>query len=117
MKSDNEKILSGSDMGVLTLYDKDNSKYEGRGRWTNIGLDFNPQGQPVASKKWTIAFHIDSFSTITSADETYKTWQAEFINSQGETIRGVLNNPLVDKTLGYVLATLTEIKPVVPVVV
>jgi len=109
MKSDNERILN-KDMVELTLYNTTGESHTGKGRYTVVGLDLNPQGQMVASKKWSVAFHISSFSSIVMADENFKNWQAEFLNSENETVRGVLNNPLVDKTLGYVVATLTEIK-------
>ncbi|MCK5613746.1 hypothetical protein KAR91_68410 [Candidatus Pacearchaeota archaeon] len=109
LKTDNQRILT-EDMAPLTLFNTSGGSKLGRGRYTNPGLNFNPQGQPVASKKWSIAFHIDEFSEITGVNENYESWQGEFVNNQGETIRGIINNPFVDKTLGYVVATLTEIK-------
>lgn len=108
LKSDNQRILT-EDMDPLTLYNAAGVSHTGTGRWTAPGMDFNPQGQPVASKKFSIGFHMDEFSSIED-DKNYKGWQGEFIDSQGITRRGVLNNPLVDYTLGYVVATLTEIK-------
>jgi hypothetical protein len=91
----------------LKLYNASGTSLTAKGRITDVGMDFNPQGQPVASKKYSIAFHISDFSSIASANENYKDWQAEFVNSESEIIQGRLNNPLVDKTFGYVVATLT----------
>ncbi len=108
MKNDNQRILT-ADMVALTLYNAVGASQTSKGRYTNIGLNFNPQGQPIASKKWSIAFHIDEFLTIADT-ANYKGWEGEFINNQGETIRGVFNNPFVDKTLGYVVAVLTDKK-------
>lgn len=110
MKSDNRRMLSNSDMHDITLYDTTGNTYTGKGRFTAPGMYFNPQGQPVASKKWSIAFHLDSFTPTIGVTENFKNWQGEFINSDGETIKGVFNGQLVDKTFGYVVTTLTENK-------
>lgn len=108
LKTDNERILT-EDMAALTLTNAAGASHTSKGRYTDPGMDFNPQGQPVASKKRTIGFHIDNFSAIADT-KNYKGWKGEFVNNQGQTITGVLNNPLVDDTFGYVVATLTEIK-------
>jgi len=109
LKTDNQRILS-SDMGNITLYNASGTFKTGQGRWTHIGLTITPQGQLTNTKKWSVAFHIDDFSDIMGANENFENWQAEFVNSQGETVRGVFNGQQVDKTLGYVSTLLTEIK-------
>ncbi len=106
LKTDNKRILS-EDMREVTLYNATGSSCVGEGRFTAVGVTITPQGQMVATKKWSIAFHIDEFTSITGTDENYKNWQAEFLNSEGETVKGLFNNPMVDKTLGYVVATIT----------
>ena len=108
IKSDNQRILT-EDMDDLTLYNAAGESHTGKGRWTNIGLGFTPQGQPIVSKKWSVGFHIDEFSAIADS-ANYKTWEGEFVDNQGNTRRGVLNNPFVDYTFGYVSATLTDKK-------
>jgi hypothetical protein len=100
-------------MVPMKLYNSSGTSHIAKGRYTDVGMDFNPQGQPVASKKYSIAFHISDFSSIASSNENYKDWQAEFVNSESETVQGRLNNPLVDKTFGYVVATLTSNHPTV----
>lgn len=110
IKADNSRILSSGDMRDLTLYNASDMSKTGKGQFTNPGADYNPQGQMVASKKWTVSFNIGDFSEITSANESYKNWQAEFLNNNGETVRGRFINPLVSKTFNYVRTTLTEIK-------
>lgn len=109
LKTDNQRILTG-EMAALTLYNASAASKLATGRYTDMGFDVSPQGKMFATKKWSIAFHIDEFSSITGADEDYKNWEGEFVNNQGEIIRGVFNNPLVDKTFGYVVATLTAKK-------
>lgn len=110
MKTDNSRILSGGDMQDVTLTNASGDILSGKARVTSVGMDINPQGFMKATKKHSIGFHIDSFLTIVSANENFENWQASFLNSQGETVSGVFNNPFVDKTLGYVVATITEIK-------
>lgn len=110
LKSDNRRILSSDDMHDLTLYDVSGNEYTGKGRFTAPGMTFNPQGQPIASKKWTVAFHMDSFTPTIGVTENFKGWEGQFLNSEGETIRGVFNGPLIDKTFGYVVATLNDKK-------
>ena len=112
LKSDNSRILSGDDMRAVTLTNASGNSFTGTARITAPGMDINMQGQAFATKKYSVGFHIDAFSTIIGANENYKNWQASFLNSQNETVTGVFNNPLVDKTFGYVIATLTEIKAV-----
>lgn len=109
LKTDNKRILS-EDMREITLYNAAEESQSGEGRFTSVGVTVTPQGQMVGTKKWTIAFHIDEFTSITGTDENYENWNAEFLDSEGETIKGRFNNPLQDKTLGYVVATLTETK-------
>ena len=110
LKTDNARIISGDDMEDLTVYNSSSESLEIKARVTAVGMGINMQGQPVASKKYSVAFHLDEVSTIMSAGETFEGWQASFVNSQGETVRGVLNNQFVDKTLNYLVATLTNIK-------
>lgn len=110
LKSDNSRILSGDDMQAVTLTNASGNSFTGTARITAPGMDINMQGLPVATKKYSVGFHIDEVSTLMSENETFKGWQASFLNSQGETITGVFNNPLVDTTFGYVVATLTGIK-------
>jgi len=110
LKTDNIRILSGDDMQEVTLYNSSNGSKAGYARVTNVGIDVSPQGQIFASKKCTIGFNISAFSDIVESNENFKGWRAEFVNSQGETIIGIFKNPLVDKTLDYVSATLTKTK-------
>lgn len=97
-------------MQDITLYNASNVSKVGKGRVTSVGLKFSPQGLPVAGKKWSVAFHTESFISIMAAGERFEKWQAEFIDSQGNTIKGVFNEPLIDNTIGYVVTILTEIK-------
>ena len=110
MKSDNARILSGDDMHDVTLSNLAGSSLEIKARITAPGMDINMQGLSVVTKKYSVGFHMDEVLTLMSENETFKGWQASFLNSQGETITGVFNNPLVDTTFGYVVATLTGIK-------
>jgi hypothetical protein len=110
LKSDNKRILGNDGMRSITLYNANSESQVGNARITNPGMSLNTQGFPIASKKATIAFHIEDFATITAANETYKGWQAEFLNSEGETIKGLINDIMIDKTMGYVVATLTKNK-------
>lgn len=112
LKTDNQRIIGGDDMDTLTLYNAAGTSHTAKGRITDVGLNFTPQGQPIAGKKWSVTFHISDFSDIISdtETETFEGWQGEFVNSEGETVQGRFNNPLIDKTLGYVVATLTKNK-------
>lgn len=112
LKNDNRRILSGDDMRAVTLTNASGNSFTGTARITAPGMDINMQGQAFATKKYSVGFHIDAYSSIMATNENFKNWQASFLNSQGETVTGVFNNPLVDKTYGYVVATLTEIKAV-----
>lgn len=112
IQTDNQRIIGGSDMIVLTLYNAAGTSFTAKGRVADVGLNFSPQGQPIAGKKWSVTFHISDFSTlITDTEtETFENWQGEFLNSEGETVQGRFNNPLIDKTFGYVVTTLTKNK-------
>jgi len=112
LKTDNQRIL-GDDMQDVTLYNASASSLIGKARVTTPGMEINMQGLSVPTKKHTVAFHIDNFSSLMGTNENFKGWKAEFLNSQGETVTGIFNNPMIDKTLGYVVAALTEIKAVV----
>ena len=109
---DNQRIIGGDDMDVLTLYNAAGSSYTAKGRITDVGINFTPQGLPIAGKKWSVCFHISDLSSIISdtETETFEGWQGEFTNSEGETVQGRFNNPMIDKTFGYVVATLTKNK-------
>jgi hypothetical protein len=109
LKSDNQRIL-GDDMQDVTLYNAAGQSLAGKARVTSPGMDVSMQGQAFASKKNTIGFHIDNFTSLMTTNENFKNWKASFLNSQGETVTGIFNNPLIDKTFGYVVATLTELK-------
>ena len=112
LKADNKRILASEDMCVLTLTNLSGTSYTGRGRITNPGMSFNPQGQPVASQKYSIAFNIESFEpvlTIADIANGGKGMRAEFINAVGESITGIANLLLVNKTFGHVEATLSRI--------
>ena len=106
MQADNQRILS-EDMIDLKLYNLSGTSYTAKGRITSIGLNFTPQGQPIVGKKWTVAFHISDFDSITGTNETYEGWQAEFTDSEGNTVQGRFIQPMVDNTFGYVVTTLT----------
>ncbi len=110
LKNDNRRILSSDDMHDLILFDASNNQYTGKGRFTAPGMQINANGQMINTKKWTIAFHTDSFLPVITVTENFKNWQGQFINSEGETIKGVFNNQWIDKTFGYVVANLTENK-------
>lgn len=112
MKTDNQRIL-GDDMQDVTLYNAAGTSLTGKARVTAPGMDINLQGQAFPTKKYSVGFHIDNFSSLMTTNENFKNWKALFLNSQGETVTGIFNNPLVDKTFGYVVATLTEIKAVI----
>lgn len=112
IKSDNKRFVSGDDMHDVTLYNATGESENGKAQFTSPGMNITPQGQVVATKKNTVRFHIDSFSSIVGTDEDFKKWQCQFLNSEGETVRGRFNNPLVDKTFGYVVTALTDIEVV-----
>lgn len=110
MKKDNQRILGGDDMRDVTLYNAANVSQSGKGRFTDVDFNIDMTGLPINTKRRSSAFHIDDFASITAVKETYKNWQAEFLNSKGETVRGVFKNIFVDRTLGYVLTNLSQIK-------
>lgn len=106
MQADNQRILS-EDMIELILTNAVGTSQTADGRITAPGMSINLQGFPIVSKKRTVAFHISDFATITGLNETYKNWQGEFLNSEGETVKGRFTETMVDKTFGYVVTTLT----------
>lgn len=106
LKNDSNRFLAGDDMQEVTLYNASDVPKTARARVTDVGMQITPNGQMTNTKKYSIAFNIDAFSDITGADEDYKNWQAEFLNSQGETVKGRFNNAHIDKTLDYVVANL-----------
>ena len=111
LKSDNQRILgTEGEMHDVTLYNAAETSLAGQARFTSPGMNINMQGQPVATRKSTIGFHIDDFASLMGENENFEGWKAEFLNSQGETVTGIFNNPLVDKTFGYVVVALTNIK-------
>lgn len=97
-------------MQDITVYNASGASLEIKARVTAVGMGMNMQGQPVVSKKYSVAFSLDQALTLMAAGETFENWKASFLNSQSETITGVLNNQFVDKTLNYIVATLTNIK-------
>ena len=113
MKSDNNRILSGDDMQDITVYNSSGSSLPIKARVTAVGMGLNMQGLPVVSKKYSVSFSLDEVTSLMSANETFENWKASFLNSQGEMVNGVLNNQFVDKTLNYIVATLTNIKVVI----
>ena len=108
--ADTKRIIGGDDMSELTLFNAAGVSFTAKGRITQPGMDFNPQGQAVMSEKRTIAFIISEYPTITGANEKYEGWQGEFLNSEGETIQGRFTQTFVNKTFGYVVTTLTKNK-------
>jgi hypothetical protein len=112
LKTDNQRIL-GDDMRDVTLYNAAGISLAGKARVTTPGMEINMQGLSVPSKKHTIGFHIDNFISLMTTNESFKNWKASFLNSQGEIVTGIFNNPMIDKTFGYVVTTLTEIKAAV----
>jgi hypothetical protein len=110
LKSDNARILGGDDMQDVTLHNTSGTLLAGKARVTSVGMDVNSQGQMFATKKHSIGFHISDYVSIISSNETFSGWRATFLNSQNETVSGYFENPLVDKTLDYVVATLKEKK-------
>lgn len=117
LKADNARILSSDDMMVLTLTNLAGVSYTGRGRITNPGMTFNPQGQPVASQKISIAFSLETFSPLLTMSEINNGgngWKAQFDNEVAtgliDPVEGRVNLFLVNKTFGHVEATLTRIK-------
>ena len=112
MKSDNNRILSGDDMQSLTVTNPSGASLEIKARVTAVGMGLNMQGLPVVSKKYSVSFSLDEVTSLMSTGETFENWKASFLNSQSETVSGVFNNQFVDKTLNYLVATLTNIKVV-----
>ena len=112
MKSDNNRILSGSDMQDVTVTNAlgVSTIPPIKARVTAVGMGLNMQGLPVVSKKYSVSFSLDEVVSLMSTSETFENWKASFLNSQSETVSGVFNNPFVDKTLNYLVATLTNIK-------
>lgn len=112
IKGDNKRILT-NEIADIKLINKDGSELTDKGRWTAIGMNISPQGHVIATQSYKIGFHIDNFSVlITSSLETFKSWSVEFTNSTGQLIKGTLENIMVDKTLGYVSASITPTKAV-----
>jgi hypothetical protein len=115
MKRDNNRILSGGDMQDVIIYNSSGVSLAGKARVTSVGMDIDAQGQMFAVKKNSITFHISDFQSIMATGEKFNRWKASFVNSQNETVIGFFGNPLIDKTLDYVVATLTDIKSVTAV--
>lgn len=109
LKTDNNRMLT-YDMRDLTLFNASNVQYDGKGRFTDVNFQISPQGQLSNTRKGSIAFSIDEFSSITGADENYEKWQCQLLNSKGETVKGVLKNIYIDRTIGYVSANFTFTK-------
>ena len=113
MKRDNKTILNNNFIVTLILTNASGDTQTGLGRFTNPGMVYSPEGLPGAGTKLSIAFHIDDFVDITATEnENYEGWQAEFLNIQGETKKGLFLNPMIDKTYGYVVTTITSNKVV-----
>lgn len=112
MKRDNSRILSSDDMQDVKIYNASGASLTGKARVTSVGIDINAQGQAFVTKKHSIGFHISDFQSLMSTDEKFNRWKAEFLNSEGVTVSGYFNFPLIDNTFGYVSATLTDIKKV-----
>lgn len=111
LKTDNQRLLGSEDeMRDVTLYNSANESLSGQARFTSPGMDINMQGQVFATRKNTIGFHIDDFASLMGENENFEGWQAEFLNSQGETVKGRFNNPLINKTFGYVEVALVNNK-------
>lgn len=111
LKTDNQRIL-GDDMQDVTLYNSSGSSLEGTARVTSPGMDINMQGQAFATKKNTVAFHMDDFSSLMKTNENFENWEAEFLDSQGNKVRGRFNKPMINRTLGYIETSLVQNKAV-----
>ena len=107
IKTDNKRILGGDDMKPITLYNAAGASQSGQARGIDTEFAISPQGLPKNTRKLSIAFHIEDFSDITGTNENYKNWEGEFLNSKGETIRGVFVNQFVDRTFGSVTTNLS----------
>jgi len=113
LKADNTRILSSDDMIELKLTNSSGDSFTARGRVTNPGLSFNPQGQPVAGQKISVVFNIDTFMSIISPEDVEiggRGWKAEFTNAVGDNVVGSFNLVLVNRTFGHVEVTLTRDK-------
>ena len=114
IRNDSERFLAGEDMQDVTLYNASGVSKSAKARVNTVASKMTQQGLIHITQVNSIGFNIDAFSDITGSDETYEKWQGEFLNSQGETVKGLFNDIQIDKTINYVSANLTNIKTVTP---
>lgn len=80
-----------------------------RGRVSEPGLYIDPtSGLPVVVKNTFIAFYTDDVSGIAGADEKYKDWTVSFTSPGGEAKNGRMQEPIVNRTFGYVRSQLIK---------
>lgn len=74
-----------------------------RGRVTEPGLYIDPAtGVAAIAKSAFVAFYTADVSAIAGADEKYEKWSVEFTSPGGESKILRLQEPMINRTLGYV---------------
>ena len=108
VKTDNQKILNSGFTAVAVLTNSSTipASQSIQIHYTDVGLDIDPENDlPIVGRKVGVSFHIGDI-TIEKEKENFESWQLEFTNNKGETVKGVLNNIMQDRTLNMVTSTL-----------
>lgn len=106
-RADNQDILTRTDGLTLEMTVKNAvgtpNPSPVRGRVTEPGLYINPAtGLPTVAKNTFVAFYTDDVSAISGADEKFEKWTIEFTSPGGEAKVLRLQEPMINRTLGYV---------------
>ena len=107
-KVDNKRILNQGLSATITITNTvpAPASLKIQGRWTAINLTFDTDGRPISGSSYSVGFHIEDVRALMGTNENFKNWKASFIDNEGNTISGRLENPMNNQTLAYLHSTL-----------
>ena len=112
VKTDNQKILN---KGFSIVHHITNGKsgeelkdQDIKGFYVDTSLEIDPDnGLPIVGQKIAVTFNIDDITIGSGVNENYEKWKAIFTNHVGKERIGYFQNPIPDRTIGMITATLS----------
>ena len=82
-----------------------------RGRVTEPGLYIDPSnGLAVIAKDTFVAFYMSDVLSISGTDEKFNDWIVRFTAPSGEVKNGRMEEPIINRTFGYIKSKLIKRK-------
>jgi hypothetical protein len=107
-KADNRRIHNNQ-MGFnvpMTITNPAGQSQTLRGSYIDTGLSLSPEtGLPIQARRIAAHVHLADLSIGDPADDETGTWRVSFENTVGETVSGVIEAPMADRTLGMLSLT------------